>query len=335
MQTTKNNAGGKAGGAAFTDISYCLDEFHGFIQAEYGLDLTGALRADGEFHGIATTEDKHGKPFRYCVYLDEPQNIYFTDLKRGVSGTWFPEGRAPLNPAGREQRRREFEARQAQRKRETAERHAKAAQRAQTIWRKAGPADPSHPYLARKGVGVYGVRYMPTWERRVYQDNGEFETVKIEGALLVPMKDASGALWNLQAIFPTVCPELGRDKDFLSGARKQGLFHWLGKRTETVCLAEGYATGASIHEETGYRVFICFDAGNLPFVAEAIRGRLPNVRIVVCADHDLPDKNGRRAGQEKAEEAAALVGGFVALPPVEGGDFNDWAIDLKGKGYGG
>jgi hypothetical protein len=34
-----------------------------------------------------------------------------------------------------------------------------------------------------------------------------------------------------------------------------------------LCIAEGYATGASIHVATGYAVAVAFDAGNLLHVA--------------------------------------------------------------------
>jgi len=314
----------------YIDIATHLEEFRAYISSAYGLALVGNLKADECFHGIATEEDKHGaKPFRYCVHLDDPQNVYFIDLKRDISGTWFSEGCAPLAPAEREQRRREFEAQRVQREAEILARHTKAAERARAMWHRSLPACPSHPYLSRKGVDVHGIRYLPIWQRRVYDEAGNFETVKVEGVLLIPMRDETGILWNAQAIFPKTCPALGRDKDFLPGGRKKGLFHWIGRRTDTVCLAEGYATGATIHEATGYRVVVCFDAGNMPVVAEIVRGLLPAARIVVCADNDEPDKNGRRAGQEKAEEAAALVGGYVALPPVEGADFNDFAQMLK------
>ncbi|MDD5036687.1 MAG: toprim domain-containing protein [Methylococcaceae bacterium] len=320
----------------YADICAYLEDFRAFIQAEYKLYLVGDLRADGEFHGMASTDDKHGaKPFRYCVHLDNPQNIYFTDLKRGASGVWYPQGQETLDPIEREKQRREFDARRAQREQETAKRHTKAAERARALWRRSLPVLAPHPYLTRKGVQAHGLRFLPVWEHRIYQGEGSaFETVKVEGVLLVSMKDASGALWNLQAIFPEACPALGRDKDFLPGGRKRGLFHWLGEHTETVCLAEGYATAASLHEATGYRVFVSFDAGNLPEVAKTVREMLPTARIVVCGDNDTPDPRGRRAGQEKASEAAALVRGYVALPPVEGADFNDFAAMLREQGYG-
>ena len=86
-------------------------------------------------------------------------------------------------------------------------------------------------------------------------------------------------------------------------------------------LAEGYATAASIFEATGQRVLVCFSAGNLPAVAQAVRAVMPDVQIVVCADNDLPDKNGRRAGIDKAEEAAALDWGHCGHAPNQGRGF--------------
>jgi putative DNA primase/helicase len=312
-----------------------LESFRDFIRTEYRVSLLGELIPDGNFHGLRTEEDRRGaKPFRYCVHPDPPPNVFYLDLKRGFSGTWFPEGAEPLSPAERERLRREHEARRVQRETEVRERHTRAAARARALWGHALPASGNHPYLSRKGVGVYGGRFLPTWTRRIEREPGRFETVRVAGVFLVPMRDEAGALWNLQAIFPEPCPALERDKDFLPGGRKKGLFHWIGGRTETVCLAEGYATGASIHEATGYRAIVCFDAGNLPTVAETIRRLLPAARIVVCADHDRPDQAGRRAGLEKATEAAERVGGFLAVPPVEGADFNDWAVMLRGEGHG-
>jgi putative DNA primase/helicase len=305
--------------------------FRAFLLSEFGLATTGEIKEDGQFHGLRTDQDKAGSaPLRYCVHLDDPPNVYYLDNKRGFSGTWFPEGQAPLDPVEREKRRREMEAKRAERDQETTERHTKAAQKARALWRQSLPASPLHPYLERKGVGVHGVRCLPVWQRRIYGDGGAFEPVTVENVLLVPMRDISGTLWNVQAIFPLACPALGRDKDFLPSGRKKGLFHWIGQRTETLCLAEGYATAASIHEATGYRVFVCFDAGNLPDVAAIVRQTWPEARLIICGDKDSPDKTGRQAGQEKAKEAAARAGGFVALPDFAGlnatgedTDFND------------
>jgi len=342
----RNACGERAGAGTFgkhdqgrnhsATIYASLEDFKTYILSEYGLALVGDIKADGAFHYLATSDDRKGhKPFRYCVHLDDPPNVYFNDLKRGFHGTWYPESQQPLNPAEREQRRREIEAHRAKRERETIERHFKRAQWAVKRWESARPADDNHPYLRKKGVSAHGLRILPFWEKRIYPDNGgdgtHFEIIRVENTLLIPMRDLSGKLWNVQAIFPEkhLIGDEERDKDFLPGARVSGLCHWLGPRTETVCLAEGLATGTTIHEASGYRVFVCFSAGNLVHVAQAVRAALPDARIVVCADNDLPDKNGRRAGQEKANEAAGLVGGFVALPPIEKMDFNDFAAMMR------
>jgi putative DNA primase/helicase len=318
------------------DIRHHLEDFRAFMASTYGVRPLGDFRADNQFHGMKTEEDRGGaKPFRYCVHLDGRQNVYFTDLKRGISGVWFPEGQEPPSAAEREQLRREAEAQRLARERQLADWQARAAAKARKDWGRATRASPEHPYLVRKGVGVHGLRSLSVWETWHEPEGGRPVPLCVLDVLLVPMRDQAGELHNVQAIFPEVCPELGRDKDFPPRARKKGLMHWIGARTDTVCLAEGYATAATIHEATGYRVFVCFDAGNLPIVAETVRAMLPTARIVVCADHDAPDRRGRQAGIEKAHEAAALAGGFVALPPVEGADFNDWGALLRGGAHGG
>ena len=77
------------------------------------------------------------------------------------------------------------------------------------------------------------------------------------------MCDATGKIRSLQAIFPEKHPLLGRNKDFLPGGQVAGLFWWVGSKTEKVLICEGVATGSTLHEETGYRVYMAFTANNL------------------------------------------------------------------------
>ncbi|BBL73008.1 toprim domain-containing protein [Methylomagnum ishizawai] len=328
MSATGFFCGGGSRAHNSMSIAYRLEEFRNFIASRYGLALIGQLQPDGYFHGLKTDLDRHGgRPFRYSVHLDPPQNVFYTDLKRNFSGVWFPEGGAALSLAEREHLRREAEARRLRRDAEIRAVHLKAAIKARALWRSAVPALPHHPYLIRKHIDAHGVRFLPVWQRRIEREPGRFEWIRVERVLLVPMRNQHGQLWSVQAIFPEHCPELGRDKDFLPGSRKKGLFHWLGPRTATICLVEGFGTGCSVFEATGYRTVVCFDAGNLPVVAEIVRGILPETRIVVCADHD-------QAGLEKGREAAERVDGFLAVPPTVGADFNDWAVSLKEVGHG-
>ncbi|QFY44635.1 toprim domain-containing protein [Candidatus Methylospira mobilis] len=179
------------------------------------------------------------------------------------------------------------------------ERQRHAAQKAFTLWRQA-PAVKQHPYLTAKLIKPHGVRLF-------------------RGALLVPLYDGPGRLINLQFI-----KEDGK-KRYLAGGRKSGCYWWIGETvTDTLCMAEGYATAASIHEATGLRCYIAFDAGNLIHVGEAIRAQFPGARLVLCADHDAD-------GIKYATRTAARIGAAIALPDLPGHDFNDMARADHGR----
>ncbi|MEO6929442.1 MAG: toprim domain-containing protein, partial [Casimicrobiaceae bacterium] len=96
-----------------------------------------------------------------------------------------------------------------------------------------------------------------------------------------------------------------------------------------ICIAEGFATGASIHEATGHAVAVAFNAANLAPVAVALRDKLPDVRMIVCADDDY--RTDGNPGMTKAREAALAVSGLLAIPdfgdnrPEGATDFNDCA----------
>ncbi len=209
----------------------------------------------------------------------------------------------------------------AQRERERAERqqaeqarqqaaHAAAALDAVVQWDAASDTGAS-PYLARKGVQAHGVRFAP------------------DGCVLVPLRDAAGALWNLQRIAPER-PSEGTDKLFLKGGRKSGLWHWCGDPAGAgvLLIAEGYATAASVHQATGRPVAVAFDAGNLAHVAKALRQQYRAALLVLCGDDDAATeaRTGTNTGRVKAEAAARTVRGLAVFPeglPDGGSDFND------------
>lgn len=233
-----------------------------------------------------------------------------------------------------EARRRRQEAEAERERRRTSRRHKEVAERAQALWQAAKPVEGrDHPYLAKKGVSAHGLRHIRLWERRTRGEGGQWQTIYIKDVLLVPMTDASSKIWNLQAIFPKPHPALGRDKDYLPGGRTAGLSFLLPPLTDgqdpsdtgTLLIAEGYATGAALHEATGYPVYVAFSAGNLESVARTVRTQQPAARLVVCADNDL--KTPGNPGLAAAHRAASAVHGVVAVPPI-GGDFCDWSLAL-------
>jgi putative DNA primase/helicase len=139
------------------------------------------------------------------------------------------------------------------------------------------------------------------------------------GALMIPMS-FNRKITSLQFI------NKESEKRFLPDGEKGG--YLIGKLDagKPVCICEGLATGASIHEATGYPVFVAFDAGNMKKMAAALQAKNPAIQIILCADDD---ESG--TGQRKALEAAQLVNGLVAMPVfseprLEGvKDFNDMA----------
>lgn len=287
--------------------------------------------ADGLFHVADLADDHKGKnDARIKIFQDRQGGIvwqhksgqrefFFVDDKRaGGSSESIPQ-------VERDRIQREQQQRQAQQQ----HKQDKSAGKARALWEAAKPAPPDHPYLLRKQIKPHGLR-IGSWARSVQDDQSKFHKLIIDDVLLVPMFDQTGVIRSLQGIFPEKHPDLDRDKDFLPGGGLAGLFWWIGVKTEKVLIAEGFATAATLHEESGYRVYIAFTANNLMSVGRVVREKLPEAEIVFCADNDTQTPGN--PGLTKATEAAQAVGGSVAVPPIHG-DFNDYAIYLKGLNH--
>jgi putative DNA primase/helicase len=198
------------------------------------------------------------------------------------------------------------------------ERAAEAQRQAAKLWDTAGEQRIAGGYAERKGVGDHGVRYL------------------IDGTLLVPLRDAAGALHNLQRIAPRKPADGSSDKRFLPGGRKTKLWHWCGDPASApmLLLAEGYATAASVFEATGRPCAVAFDAGNLGHVARELRSLYSKRPLLICADDDQATevKTGENTGRKKAAAVARAARGDdapadVVLPaghePGTNADFND------------
>lgn len=190
---------------------------------------------------------------------------------------------------------------------EQAAKRKRAAARALAIWDTASIAQDEHPYLHRKGVRSHGLR--------TYCGELNIGDMACDGAVIVPLHDARGEVVSLEFI--------GADgeKRFLPGGAKAGAFHLIGKNFDRIVIAEGYATGASAFEATGYGVAVAFDAGNLRRVADAMRDKYPKAVLIFSVDNDAkPD--GSNPGLKAATEASQAVAGVLAIPPA-GMDIND------------
>ena len=271
--------------------SDAVDSFRAAILAA-GLAAPDVIEADGALHRFASDGRRGDDSGYYLLHLDGLPAGTFGCWRAGIKQTWHAASDRTFTAEERRAHRERIAAMRRQRQADEAERQHDTAERARNIWREATPAPADHYYLTAKGVKPYGLRA-----------SGD--------ELLVPMA-AGGEIVNLQRITPD------GQKKFLPGGRVKGCYHAIGKPGGVLCIAEGFATGASVHEATGHAVAVSFSAGNLREVSEALRAKFPEAHIVVCGDND---KSG--TGQRAALEAARAVDGLVALPAQEATDFND------------
>jgi putative DNA primase/helicase len=272
-----------------------IDLFQGAM-ADSGLVSREAILADGRLHRFRIEGDGAGKHNGwYVLYGDGLPSGAFGCWKRQISETWCAKAQLDLTPAERAEHRRRMDAARIAREVEDKAIKQAARKKAATVWQSSPPAPDNHPYLLKKGVKAHGVRLS-------------------KSALVLPMRDSAGTLHSLQFI------DGEGVKRFLSGGRKKGCYFSIGQMKDTLCICEGYATGASVYEAAGHAVAVALDAGNLLPVAKALRQKFPEAKIILCADNDTTTPGN--PGLTLAREAAAAVGALLAIPPCAG-DFND------------
>jgi putative DNA primase/helicase len=281
-----------------------IDQFRAAIQSA-GLIPPDIIEPDGKLHRFASNGTRGDDAGWYSLHGDGIPAGSFGDWRSGQSQTWRADiGRTPT-PAEEAAHRAKIEAMRRQREAEKAREQTEAAGKAAAMWEAAKPAPHDHPYLVRKGIKPSGAR--------LHND-----------ALMIPVRDG-GEIHSLQFIGPN------GDKRFLTGGRLAGCYFSMGNPNgaAALCIAEGFATGATIHEATGYPVAVAFNAGNLVPVAKAMRERFAELRLIICADDDVATEGN--PGITKATVAARFVGGLVAIPdfgndrPQGATDFNDLA----------
>lgn len=158
----------------------------------------------------------------------------------------------------------------------------RARDQANNIWENAQPCD-EHPYLSRKRIQSYGLR-VGNWPVKKKDSNEVFQK---PNRLLIPIMSADGVTHSLQAISPEK-PETGSDRYYLPGGKKSGCFYIIhgAADVKVVAYCEGYATGATIHQLTGWTVIVCFDAGNITNVMDDTREMFRGKTLLVVGDND-------------------------------------------------
>jgi putative DNA primase/helicase len=269
---------------------------------EAGLDCPLPVM-DGKPHRVPLLAgSRSARDGAYIGYADGRPSGFIQNWKTGLKTTWSCGSgeRAPMSASHRAAWSAQLELSRLQREKAASAAYEAAAEKAQAAW-KAAPADPAaHAYLDRKGCAQHGA--------------------KVSGdALLIDARDIDGKLWTIQ----TISADPDGKKLFLKGGRKTGCFH-----TKPIAIVEGFATGATVHESTGYPVVVAFDAGNLLPVGMALARRYRSSLLAFMADNDR--HGATNVGVEKACAAAQEIGAAVVIPvfgpaPSNPTDWNDLA----------
>jgi len=246
----------------------------------------------------------NGNTAGWCRLFDDGLGGCFGDWSTGLSENWRAKRDKPFSTLERAEFKRRANETQKLAELERQQQYADAAKEASAIMDNTKQLGNDFSYLIRKSIKANGAR--------LYKDS-----------LVIPIRSSYGEIQSLQFIASN------GSKRFLTGGKVSGGYYSIGtiKSAEALCIAEGFATGATIHEATGYPVAVAFNAGNLESVALAMREKLPELPIIICADDDSNTKGN--PGLYKAKKAAFTIGAKVAIPDFQDQnskeltDFND------------
>jgi len=264
---------------------------------DFGWPSPSEIIIDGEVHRFPL-KNKNDDTGWYRIYPDSliPAG-YVGDWRQGGSGFCFRAniGR-PISLAEEMAIQKRQEQAKKIREEEREASYKEAAENALALWNSSGLADSSTGYCKKKGLsGGYGAK------------------VSASGALMVAGYNDKDELSTIQII-----PKEGK-KIFFKDAKAGGCFFPIGELKNIIFLAEGFATAATIYEETGEFSVVSFSAGNLPKVAKIFKEKYPDKTIIIVADND---ESG--TGQKYAHIAANEIGARVIISPVEETDINDY-----------
>lgn len=180
------------------------------------------------------------------------------------------------------------------------------------VWELCEPATPGHPYMTKKGGIPDGLRIYPHSSPALV-----IQGQNVAGWLVVPCMDG-GKLQTLQFV-----PGEG-SKLNLPGASFNDGFFIVGEIAAggRVFIVEGIGQAWACHAVTGAAAVVCFGAGRMATVAEALRTKDAAARLVLVPD---------RAKERQAEAIAAAVNcEWCELPTDKPANYdaNDYVMEF-------
>jgi putative DNA primase/helicase len=279
-----------------------IEQFQKVIQAS-GL-IPPDLIEPGKIHRFPGIGKSNGNTSGWCILFPDSTGGAFGDWSSNLKEIWQVKREQPMSAVECKAFKHQIESAMKHANTARKEQQDEAQAKASETWEAAQPAPNDHPYLKKKRIKAYGVR------------------IHTDSRLVIPMK-IEGKFQSLQFI------DSNSKKMFLPGGLVANCRFVIGKISKVFCIVEGFATGASIHEATGHTVVVAFTAGNLQNIAEVVRSKFKDAKIILCADDDHKTTGNPRL--TKAQEVARSIDGLIAIPtfdvdrPDDATDFNDVA----------
>lgn len=180
------------------------------------------------------------------------------------------------------------------------------------VWERCIPATLAEAYINRKHGKPDGLRLYPASAPPLV-----IRGQNVAGYLVVPCWSGD----NLQTL-QFIPPGKG-DKLNMAGASFNDGFFTVGQVTDRTYIVEGIGQAWAVNQATGCAAVVCFGAGRMAIVANTLRTLHPSARLVV-----VPDKGKE---EQAAKIAAAVTGGWVAMPDDKPGNYdaNDYMQDTS------
>ncbi|MBR0186512.1 MAG: AAA family ATPase [Synergistaceae bacterium] len=282
-----------------------------------------ALILDGHIHRYNVIGDKgrdENGSGAYCIFTDNWPAGWIHNWRTGIHETWtFDRNR--LDEAGKsyfddEKYKELLKKAKIQQERfseELRSKQAQASDNARSMFSALPPAPEDFPYLIKKNVPCYGLRY-----RRDFNQ------------IAVPLRNINGDIQSIQWI------DADGGKKFFEGAPTTGAFWCIGLDTlkpndnnSVILVGEGYATMATVYELTGLPCVAAMTCRNLLNVGNVLHNKFKNVKIIFIADNDHnTDGNPGITCASEADRAISNAG--IVFPHFSnaqsGTDWNDFLL---------
>jgi putative DNA primase/helicase len=284
-----------------------LNQIQNVFATQLGSEITGFQFNDTMFRhkslwAIGTAWDYKGNQYALVNY---------GDWKMGTKQTWKNFDPRQQSKQFLKKNKDNIQALQAIQKLEAEKKNEECRVKWKPKFDEASKGD-LHPYLESKKLN-------------------ENYTARVDhnGTLLIPAYD-SNRFVGVQMIFES---EGKFEKRFSTGIKLHGSFSYIGniRNSDVVYVAEGFATGATIHQLTGHPVLIAFNCHNIYPAVKTLRTINQYCKLIICADNDDERINPQTGKKEnigiiKAKFTAHRISNcIVKIPkPDHGTDFNDW-----------